>query len=83
MAYSIRGTRGLARFVADLHLTIPAYPRRSATASGQFCAFLEGRSSDGSAPEGAARGTEMGRQDSTPCGFLVRSLPEANKSPLT
>ena len=28
MAYWIRGTRGLARFVSDLYVTIPAYPFR-------------------------------------------------------
>lgn len=26
MAYSIRSTRGLTRFVSDLYVTIPAYP---------------------------------------------------------
>jgi hypothetical protein len=34
MAYPIRSTRGLARFVSDLHETISAYPGRPAAASG-------------------------------------------------
>ena len=41
MACSIRGASGLARFVSYLHVTIPAYPERSAAASGHGRAFCE------------------------------------------
>ena len=41
MACSIRAASGLARFVSYLHVTIPAYPERSAAASGHGRAFCE------------------------------------------